>query len=117
MYYGKVTNRDWQGPHRKFPYPPNWSNELEDLWQEYLANYFQSIEKWETFWKPVDCECIEQTISYWKEYMESVLPLYICRETNVLKECGLVTETIKTNIVTDEKEVSYETEDEDNMYY
>ena len=102
MYAAKITIKDWQGPKREFPYPSNWTNELEELWSDCLEKYIFTDDYWNLFWAGMKCEVIQNEIPYWKEDIATILPLYVMREMSVLVDKGLIIEPSKATPVYDD---------------
>ena len=114
MYYAKRVCKDWDGPHRKFTYPSNWSTDYERYWEEMLDNFVFTDELWDCFWRPLNIEACENDIPSWKQNMQIILPQYILRETEVLKMNGMVLETKHIYIHEKTNEHVYEEEDYDD---
>lgn len=76
------------GPYRKHSYPPEWTNDCEELWNELLAYRYFNDEFWESFWEQHSIEdkvfksCISELIV--------ILPMYIRRDLNVLVQHQLI---------------------------
>ncbi len=116
MYHAKRANKGWDGPHRKFPYPSDWTTDYERYWDEFLNNYLFTDEYWDLFWRSIHVESCEIDIVEWKQNMQLILPQYILRESVVLKSNGLILDS--KIMYTDEKtnEPVYE-EDMEEEYY
>lgn len=101
MYKGKHSNKVLVGPRRTFTYPTNWSNELEDTWDDYLKSIF-TFEFWEKFWSTIRCESLENDIPAWKSNIQEIYPLYIMRQTTVLYNKGYLNQIEEKNSDDDE---------------
>lgn len=83
------------GPHREFPYPSNWTSELEEVWYEYLRTHLCTYEFWEEFWSTIHLGPLESTVPMWRFNIQVVAPMYILRQTRVLYRKGLIGEEVK----------------------
>lgn len=109
MYCAVQAGKSWAGPHRNFLYPLHWTSELEELWNDYLSIHMFTDDFWEVFWKPIHCGSLLYDIPCWRVDIQSILPLYVMRQTGVLYKKGMLDrQTEETNAYSDGEEVADE---------
>jgi len=112
MYYAKLAQKGWAGPHRQFPHPNGWNTEYERIWEEMLDTFIFTNEFWEGFWSPITSTPCDIDIPMWKQDMQSILPKYILRETEVLKSNGMILDSKILYMDENTHEPVYEEEDD-----
>jgi len=89
MYHGNMSNKTMRGPHRTFPYPAGWTQDLEELWKDCLSHIFTN-DMWELFWKTIHVYDLESDVPGWQQTIQELLPLYIMREKAILIRKGFL---------------------------
>jgi hypothetical protein len=112
MYLAKRRNRDWAGPHRSFAWPSGWSNEYERFWGELLDSFLFQTEFWECLWASMHTGSCDKVIPEWKSNMELILPKYVLREIEILKQNGMILDSKILYIDETTQEPVYEEEED-----
>jgi len=114
MYYAKLVNKGWDGPHRDVKIPPSWTDEYEKIWLEYLDNYLFTDDYWDIFWKTFYVDSCENDIPRWRINMQIILPQYVLREIAVLKSGNVILDQAHSYIDEKTQETVYDEECDDN---
>jgi len=81
------------GMPRSIPQSPaNWSSEIEIIWNDYIESFYLTIEFWDSFWESIDVDIWELSISQFRNYLQSIMPLFIKRDLQVLIDMDLIAE-------------------------
>jgi hypothetical protein len=81
------------GMPRSIPQSPaNWSTEIEIIWNDYIESFYLTIDFWDSFWKSIDTGIWELRLSQFRNYLQSILPLFIKRDLQLLIDMDLIAE-------------------------
>lgn len=115
MYYYQLRRSKYiiGSPKRKFTKPSQWSNSLENQWNDYVHSRIVNYEFWENFWKGLQHAYWEETLhDDWRGVIQHLLPFYILREIDILLDEEIVCQEDDGNIYTwDDHEQDNETSD------
>ena len=110
-YHASLTCSEPGGPRKLEKYPNGWDDEIEQIWIDYLYSRHFTTTFWNHFWnklRPADWECDHER---WRYYIQSLLPLYIERDIELLKEDGLIYEDDEGNFLSAEDYIPYAEEE------
>jgi len=108
LYHCDKYNVDWNGPHRKFFIPNQWTDEIESAWNSCISVKFFNEYFWASFWRAIPTSELFE-IKNSKENLQYLLPLYVRRSSDILIQKGFLIEQEDGNIVATE---DYESEDD-----
>jgi hypothetical protein len=90
MYKAYLESAEVRGP-AKIPYAPkNWSKEIEEIWEDYIHMFVLTEDFWQAFWYDIYTSVWESQFPNYRYYIQSILPLYIQRDYELLEENNLI---------------------------
>ena len=111
-YQAYLTGAEPGGP-TKFPAKPRgWDADIEHLWMDYLYSQHFTEQFWNQFWKNLQTADWECDHLRWRSYIQSILPLYVKRDIDLLKDAGVIYEDDEGNFVSAEDYIPYADEEE-----
>ncbi len=90
MYKADVEQKEVSGPLKTLQRPEGWTSAVEAVWVDYMSSMYFTEEYWSHFWERIETTCWEHRFPQWRPLIQSVLPFYIKRNFDILRECGLV---------------------------
>ena len=103
-------------PNRVFSRPDGWNGDLERWWTEWLHSHFFVEGFWSRFWNRIYVSEWEDAMPSWRHEIQSLLPYYVQRNTDVLIECGFIIENDDGVFVANE-DYDYEAPADYDIYY
>jgi hypothetical protein len=105
MYYYEFWKRHRfivGAPKRVFSRPRQWTNVLENQWNDFVRSRIVGTDYWETFWRMLRPAYWEQFLNKdsWRDVMQYLLPFYIHREMDILVDEEIVCKETNGTIVT-----------------
>jgi hypothetical protein len=74
------------------PPPKDWSQEIEIIWNDYIESFYLNTDFWDSFWSTIETGIWELSLPHFRNYLQSILPLFIKRDLRLLIDSDLVAE-------------------------
>lgn len=113
MYHASLENKTVVGSFKSIVKPEGWTQDIENVWLDYIYTMFFDSEFWSNFWYNIEVGIWEAEMSSYRAFIQSVLPMYVERKYDLLYEAGLLFQNKEGEIVTADE---YD-EDEDYQEY
>jgi hypothetical protein len=92
LKHAQQWNLTLKGPNRQIKKPCGWNDEFELYWNEWLYNRVFTEDFWISFWKRIPISSWEFRLPGWRTFIESILPFYVLRNTDILVFEGYIVE-------------------------
>lgn len=89
-------------PRRRFRQPSGWNDDIEAYWQEFVHFHLCNEAFWNLFWKRIPDEVWEDYLPTWRSTLQTILPLYIQRDMEILIAYGYIVENEEGEFVSNE---------------
>ena len=116
MYRAHLENKDVEGPKKIANLPKGWSDDLEDIWSDYIYSRTLTDDFWSEFWYEIPEGSWEAQFPQFRSFIQAVLPIYIQRDLEMLIEESLVAKNNEGEYV-DIYDPEYEEEERDERDY
>lgn len=90
IYKSFANNVPIAGIVKPLPKPDGWNNEMEDIWMDYLYTFHFDDAFWVSFWNSINICGWEDYLPRFRSIIQSILPLYIKREPELLQDNELL---------------------------
>ncbi len=104
-------------PRRKFPRPLGWNEEIESYWNECLHVHIVSDAFWDSFWVRIPRSAWEDSLPTWRATLQSILPMYIRRDIDVLVFYEYIVENDEGEFISNEDYDAEAAPENDSYYY
>jgi hypothetical protein len=79
----------WSWPVRRSIYPQEWNKDLETMWSTWLYGRVLTPLFWTNIWGRIPVRGWEAEMDGWRQQMELIMPIYICRSMALFVAQGL----------------------------
>jgi hypothetical protein len=107
MYRAQMENKEVGCPTRIANLPKKWTKEIESAWVDYINTFHLTEEFWTDLWHEIPEGVWESPYPRFREFLQSVIPIYIQRDMETLENEGLVRQTSKGEFI-DSKDEEYD---------
>jgi len=93
VYYASKVGRSRRyvtGPHCRFYRSSDWTEDLEDIWAEFLRWRVFSDDQWRSFWSCIPVRFWEAEIPEWRSFFETFVLDYLKPDPDRLVKEGLL---------------------------